>query len=99
MYRDEKGRIHGSDPGPRRRVPARRPEWFERAACRGSDPDIFHPERSGRYVGTSLAKAICRTCPVAEGCLEWALKWNEPGVYGGTSVRERRRLRKERGIQ
>lgn len=68
--------------------------FMESAACRGVDPDLFFPDR-----GESLepAKRVCRGCPVQVACLDHALAGNEKfGVWGGTSERERRRLRRER---
>ena len=38
---------------------------------------------------------MCRSCPVVEECLAYALETNqEAGVWGGTSEEERRRLRR-----
>ena len=66
------------------------------AACRGCDPNLFFPERG---VSTDEAKKVCKGCPVRAECLEFALVNVEKfGVFGGTSERERRRLRRERGI-
>ncbi|MCO8127862.1 WhiB family transcriptional regulator [Acidimicrobiia bacterium EGI L10123] len=63
-------------------------------ACRGADPDLFFPDR-----GESLepAKRICSECVVRDECLEHALASGERfGVWGGTSERERRRIRRSR---
>ncbi len=63
-------------------------------ACRGVDPDLFFPDR-----GESLepAKRICGECAVRDECLEHALANGERfGVWGGTSERERRRIRRQR---
>jgi WhiB family redox-sensing transcriptional regulator len=68
--------------------------WKADAACRDEDPDLFFPER-----GESLAapKAVCSRCPVREACLECALDTGQKfGVWGGTSERDRRRLRRQR---
>jgi WhiB family redox-sensing transcriptional regulator len=67
--------------------------WVKRAACRGTpDPDLWFPARGE---STSRAKAICRGCPVRVECLEHALANCERfGVWGATSERERRRLRR-----
>lgn len=49
----------------------------------------------------SLAKAICmQECPVQIACLEYALRRNDDlcGVWGGTSERERRRMRRQRRV-
>jgi WhiB family redox-sensing transcriptional regulator len=68
-------------------------DWRHRAACRDEDPEMFFP------VGTSgpallqitEAKAVCRRCPVASECLDWALtRGEDSGVWGGMSEDERR---------
>ncbi|MGH9224375.1 MAG: WhiB family transcriptional regulator [Acidimicrobiales bacterium] len=71
--------------------------WRDRAACRGSDPDLFFPIGSTGVAVEELraAKALCATCPVREQCLAFALATNqEAGVWGGASEDERRRLRR-----
>jgi len=66
------------------------------AACRGLDPHLFFPDRGA---SVAEAKAVCASCPVRAECLEFALINVEKfGIFGGTSERERRRLRRERGI-
>lgn len=74
--------------------PAQR--WRRRAACRGVDPELFHPFR-----GESMteALAICERCPVRTDCLEHALATPERvGIWGGTSERQRRVLRRQRRL-
>ncbi len=69
-------------------------EWQTYARCTEVDPEIFFPERGG---SSKAARAVCRDCPVRMQCLEYALNNKEQfGIWGGTSERERRRLRKER---
>lgn len=63
--------------------------WMGDAACIDADPDLFFPVLGG---STSFAKEICATCPVREECFE-AGQDELYGVWGGTSVEERRRLR------
>ncbi len=71
------------------------PRWMADALCRGMDPDLFFPER-GDLNATREAKKVCATCPHQAPCLEYALVHHEEhGVWGGTSPRDRRRLRKE----
>lgn len=68
--------------------------WQPRANCIGVDPDIFFPERGA---STKEAKSICGACDVRADCLEYALENSEKfGIWGGTSERERRRLRRQR---
>lgn len=72
-----------------------RPDWFDRAACRGLGPDLFYPDTVGPNVGP--AKAICAGCPVRQECLERGLDASEGfGVWGGLSPKERRPLRNRR---
>jgi WhiB family redox-sensing transcriptional regulator len=62
--------------------------------CAQTDPDAFFPERGG---STRDAKAVCRACPVRNECLSYALEQDERfGIWGGTSERERRELRRDR---
>lgn len=68
-----------------------RPSWQERAACHGQDRQIFF---SRQREPTTAAKVLCSACVVRAACLSYAL--SEPelvGVWGGTSARERRRIR------
>ena len=71
-------------------------EWQAQAACKNiSQPDIFFP---GRGESSAPAKAICAGCPVRAECLDYALSHGERvGIWGGTSERERRRMRSRRG--
>ncbi len=71
--------------------------WRDDAGCRGADASLFFPVGStGAAVGEiEAAKAVCRTCPVQEPCLDFAIETNqETGIWGGTSEDERRVLRK-----
>lgn len=65
------------------------PEWWDRAPCKGLT-DLFYPETGETTAG---AKAVCSTCEYAAECR--ALGMPElHGVWGGTSERDRRRLRR-----
>lgn len=68
--------------------------WTEESLCAQTDPELFFP-RKGE--SPRLAKEICRSCPVIEECLAYALDHDiEFGVWGGTGRRERRALRSVR---
>lgn len=69
------------------------PSWRKQAACRGSDPNLFILER-GEVAGPALA--ICKTCPVKQPCLQYALDNSERGIWGGTSQKQRRRMLREK---
>ena len=67
--------------------------WRESAACRGSNSDVFFPERGA---STHLAKAICGVCPVQAECLAYGTDpetYPRHGIWGGMAERGRRRLR------
>ena len=68
--------------------------WREKAACRGSDPDLFYPVNEDE---ADEAIAICMVCSVQEPCLEYALAARERyGVWGGTTEKDRRRIWRKR---
>ena len=70
--------------------------WMAQGACVGVNPDLFFPERGA---STKEAKAVCARCPVQYRCLAWAVEQRELfGIWGGTSVRDRRRLRALRRV-
>jgi len=74
-----------------------RGSWFDLAACRDVDPEIFFPiSTSGEaVVQIHEARAICARCPVAADCLDWAQRMGlGHGVWGGTTPEERRALRR-----
>lgn len=73
-----------------------KPAWMAEAACRGVDPGLFYPERGA---STRVPKSICADCPVKVTCLDYAIEQGErTGVWGGTSERQRRTIRRERGL-
>lgn len=66
--------------------------WQSKARCLEADPEVFFPERGG---SSKAARAVCNQCPVRVECLRYALQNREQfGIWGGTSERERRKLRK-----
>lgn len=75
-------------------------QWMARGKCMGTDPDLFYPS-DGSNGAVQAAKRVCKgedgmaVCPVLDQCLAHAMDYDERfGVWGGTSERERRRLRK-----
>ncbi len=71
-------------------------ELFEQTppACRGASDEVFFPERGA---STREAKALCKVCEVKPACLNYALVAKEKhGIWGGTSERQRRRLRRQK---
>ena len=62
-------------------------DWTESAACRGMDPNWWHPPRGGDAL---KAKAICATCPVTAECLADAGPL-DMGIRAGVSLDMHRR--------
>ncbi len=69
-------------------------DWFGRAACLGLDTELWFPPES-LETDAREAKAVCRSCPVAERCLAHALAAGPGlhGIWGGATRRERRLIR------
>jgi WhiB family redox-sensing transcriptional regulator len=75
-----------------------RPDWMTKGACVGEPADLFFPGpgRDGA-VKTKKAKQICRTCPVVNDCIMYAMTFAPRsliGIWGGTTERERTRIHK-----
>ena len=74
--------------------------WQREASCRGLGVEesrtIFFPAR-GESV--EVARTICEGCPVAAECLDFALDNHCIGVWGGTTERQRRTMRRERNTR
>ena len=67
--------------------------------CATVDPELFFPEKGGGQGREfKMVRAVCRRCDLIDQCLDWAIKHNEYGIWGGTSERERRVIRRKRGI-
>lgn len=69
-------------------------EWRAAAACADLDPDSMYP---GRGDSPSACRALCAVCPARDACIEAGLT-ERFGVWGGLSERDRRKVRRQRGI-
>lgn len=73
--------------------------FSEEAKCYGMDTNLFFPYSERREDGlrqAKEAKAICKKC------LEYALSqpsFDDHGIWGGTTSRERRKMRAEMRLQ
>ena len=67
------------------------PDW-NHAACK-DNPDPFFPQEGMPGYDPQPAIAICRGCPIARQCLDYALLHRlTDGVFGGTSPAQRCRM-------
>lgn len=68
-------------------------DWRASAACKGLDPDLFHPAKDDTET-TARAKAVCAICPSRGECLDFAIRMDErQGIWGGVGERTRRQMR------
>jgi WhiB family transcriptional regulator, redox-sensing transcriptional regulator len=68
-----------------------RPSWMQQGLRRGMTAVFFSTAPSN----LERARAICAACPVRQECYDFAM--SDPdllGVFGGTTERERRELRR-----
>ena len=67
--------------------------WMDRGLCAEVDLELHFPEKGGSVLD---AKKVCRACEVRVECLEYALATDQRfGIWGATSERERRRMKRE----
>ncbi len=70
----------------------RRPAWMADAACKGMPASIFFIEPGGN---PDAARAVCARCPTRQPCLAYALSENMPGIWAGTTPRQRAAMRRK----
>lgn len=69
--------------------------------CSTTDPEIYFPDKGNAGQGLAeikMAKRICNSCPYKIECLSWAVANDEIGIWGGTTQKERRVLRRQRRL-
>ena len=82
-----------------RHIPHR--PWLNAAACRDKPSHWWFPTKPATTqvrADIAAAKAVCGTCPVRDDCLDHSLRWEVEGIWGGSTARERRVLRRQRRI-
>ncbi len=69
-------------------------DWMNDALCREIGDEAFFSDDAGV---TKKAKKICNGCPVIAECLNYALDDRDlVGVFGGTTERDRRSIRRRK---
>lgn len=69
--------------------------WTAQAACQGHATGGFFPGR-GDSLRIDAARSVCAHCPVRIECGEYAILRGEPGIWGGLTERDRRRISRAR---
>jgi WhiB family transcriptional regulator, redox-sensing transcriptional regulator len=70
--------------------------WMDRAACVSADldHDAWHPSTAAYTSDNVEAVRLCRTCPVSDECLAFAVAHNlEHGIFGGLTGEQRKAMR------
>lgn len=63
-------------------------------------PDAFFPTNlDNSPTVMAWAKQMCAECPVRAQCAEYAIKWEDHGLWGGLMPRERMKLRAKMGVR
>lgn len=61
------------------------PAWQSEAPCAGMDPDVFVPE--DEPFDGEAPPAVCFECPLRDKCLEYGLKTESEGWWGGVYLK------------
>jgi hypothetical protein len=82
------------------------PPWeFENPPCVEMGTEVFYPDQTvgatTRYGFRQLAtvKKVCGNCPFQKDCLDWGVKHEAFGIWGGATEYERNMIRKKTGIK
>jgi WhiB family redox-sensing transcriptional regulator len=61
-----------------------------------SYPDAYYPEKGSNpdRWETMMALKLCQDCPVKQKCLEYALKHESKGIWGGMLAQQRKLIRR-----
>lgn len=86
--------------------------WKSKAKCLGEDPNLFFPKvkasRNTVKIESNLDAAeanvarYCHgfddgvTCPVLRECRDYAVRTGQHGVWGGTTEKERAKIRRKK---
>ena len=74
----------------------RGPWLFEEPACAEIGGDLWFPEKNEDTREMRMAKQLCLSCTHKTECLEWAVKNEMFGIWGGKSAVERKNIRRMR---
>lgn len=75
-----------------------KPWQFEGASCWGIETDFYFPEDHKTTEENKKVKELCKSCIWKQECLTYALHYSVVGIWGGTSSKERSRMRTQLNI-
>ena len=71
---------------------------FEAPLCAEIDINLFFPDLEDNRIDARHAKSMCQRCDHLTDCLEWAIKNNEVGIWGGTNQKTREAIKRRRKL-
>lgn len=71
---------------------------FTEASCKDIGVELFFEESKTPTIEEKMVMKLCRSCPVQKDCLEWGLRHEAFGIWGGLTRAELRRQRVVRKI-
>jgi hypothetical protein len=82
----------------------REPSQYEAPSCETIGGDFWFPEaipgkKDSSIEDTKLAVSVCNRCPHRRECAEWGINKEYFGIWGGLTLRQRQKIRDQRGIR
>jgi hypothetical protein len=80
----------------------REPSQYEAPSCESVGGDFWFPDAkidAKSIEDTKYAVSICNRCPHRRECAEWGIKKEYFGIWGGLTLRQRQKIRDQRGIR
>ena len=72
---------------------------WDRAECKGAPTHLFYvieEERSAlQLIGADTLRRICGSCPILEDCLDYGMRNENYGMWGGLMTKERNALKSQ----
>lgn len=65
-------------------------QWMTLAACKNDPPELYDEE----FKETPPPAVKCNFCPVTAHCLTYALNHGYEGTWGGTTISNRRKIKR-----
>ena len=79
----------------------REPRFYENPSCAQVGGDFWFPEKADGSMNTvemAMEKSICQSCPHKVECVEWGVKKELHGIWGGLVPKEREAIRRQNKI-
>lgn len=70
--------------------------WISKAFCAYIDPELFYPKRETvEYIEDNLP---CKYCPMQRECRNYSIIYDEFGIWGGLTRKQRNRIANKKSI-